>query len=115
MLGTRRIPAGREEPHPAPLGLQLTHWKQPGELVHREAGISRENRLAIEASLTQAETLLKKEQEDHISELSMLRVLASAGTTVLVFDHTLRAMAGQLLDVADRLESIANYLPQDEQ
>ena len=84
------------------------------ELVRREAGVSRENRLAIEASLTEAETLLKKEQEERISELSMLRVLASAGTTVLVFDHTLRAMAGQLLDVAARLESIANYLPQDE-
>ena len=84
------------------------------ELVRQEAGISRERRLAIEASFTEAETLLKKEQEEYISELSMLRVLASAGTTVLVFDHTLRAMAVQLLDVADRLESIANYLPQDE-
>ena len=50
------------------------------ELVRREAGVSRENRSAIEASLTEAETLLKKERDEHISELSMLRVLASAGT-----------------------------------
>ena len=84
------------------------------ELVRQEAGISRESRLAIGASLNEATTLLKKERDEHISELSMLRVLASAGTTVLVFDHTLRAMAGQLLDVADRLESIADYLPLDE-
>ena len=84
------------------------------ELVRREAGVSRENLLAIEASLTEAETLLKKERDEHISELSMLRVLASAGTTVLVFDHTLRLMAGQLRDVAVRLEETANYLPQEE-
>ena len=85
------------------------------ELVRREAGVSRENRSAIEASLTEAETLLKKERDEHISELSMLRVLASAGTTVLVFDHTLRAMATQLRDVADRLEDTVSYIPQHEQ
>ena len=84
------------------------------ELVRREAGVSSESRIAIEASLNEATTLLQKERDEHISELSMLRVLASAGTTVLVFDHTLRAMAGQLLDVADRLEPIADYVPQDE-
>ena len=41
----------------------------------------------------------------------MLRILASAGTTVLIFDHTLRAMAGQLLDITDRLGRAASYLP----
>ena len=49
------------------------------ELVQREAGVSRENRLVIEASLIEAETLLKKERDDYISELSMLRVLAVCG------------------------------------
>ena len=84
------------------------------ELVRQETGVSGENRLAIQASLTEVETLLKNERDEHISELSMLRVLASAGTTVLVFDHTLRLMSGQLRDVADRLKGAANYLPQDE-
>ncbi len=84
------------------------------ELIREEPGITRGGRLAIGASLNEATTLLNKERNEHVSELSMLRVLASAGTTVLVFDHTLRAMAGQLLDVADRLESINNYLPQGE-
>ena len=43
----------------------------------------------------------------------MLRVLASAGTTVLVFDHTLRAMAGQLLNVVDKLGIATGHLPED--
>ena len=85
------------------------------QLIQREAGLSRENRLAIEASLAEVETLLKRERDEHISEMSMLRVLASAGTTVLVFDHTLREMAGQLRDVAVRLEETAHNLPQNEQ
>ena len=51
------------------------------------------------ASLGELERQQTAERAATLSELSMLRVLASAGTTVLVFDHTLRAMAGQLLDV----------------
>lgn len=84
-------------------------------LIRQELSIPRENRTAIESSLNEAESLLSVEREAYISELSMLRVLASAGTTVLVFDHTLRAMAGQLLDVVDRLEAFSNHLTGDHQ
>ena len=85
------------------------------DLIGQQLGMSRESRLAIEASLTEAESLLTSERDAYISELSMLRVLASAGTTVLVFDHTLRAMAGQLLDVVDRLEAVTTHLPDERQ
>ena len=83
------------------------------ELVSREEGITKGTKRVIEASLSQAETLLIEEKEAHISELSMLRVLASAGTTILVFDHTLRAMSEQLLDMAGRLGTDAAHLPPD--
>ena len=83
------------------------------DLIRQELAIPRDNKLAIEASLSEVESLLSVERNAYISELSMLRVLASAGTTVLVFDHTLRAMAGQLLDVVDQLEAVANYLTED--
>ena len=85
------------------------------DLISQELGVPRESRLAIEASITEAESLLTTERDAYITELSMLRVLASAGTTVLVFDHTLRAMAGQLLDVVDRLEAATSYLPDERQ
>ncbi len=85
------------------------------DLIRQELSIPGEKRAAIESSLSDAESLLSVEREAYISELSMLRVLASAGTTVLVFDHTLRAMAGQLLDVVDRLEVVSNYLADDHQ
>ena len=83
-------------------------------LVRQEAALTRENKLAIEASLVEAERLVTLEREAYISELSMLRVLASAGTTVLIFDHMLRAMGGQLLDVVDKLGTAACHLPEDQ-
>ena len=83
------------------------------DLVDREATISAQTKRTIEQSIQQVETLVTRERDIHITELSMLRVLASAGTTVLLFDHTLRAMSGQLLDVVDRLNAIGIHLPSD--
>lgn len=56
-------------------------------------------------AVTLAETAVKSQEEERISELSMLRILASAGTMVLIFNHTLRALIsglGQIL--SDLLE-----------
>lgn len=54
--------------------------------------------------LNNLEKTIAEQHKARITEQSMLRVLASAGTTVLVFDHTLRAMAGQLIDIINDLE-----------
>ena len=59
------------------------------------------------------EKAIASEREFRISELSMLRVLASAGTSVLIFDHSLRAMAGQLLDVVDSLREYTTDLSEE--
>ena len=65
----------------------------------------------IAATITQAIRIIRVERSSQLSELSMLRILASAGTTVVLFDHTLRAMAGQLTDFAGRLATASDYLP----
>ena len=81
------------------------------ETVERETAIPEDIRQIVVSSLDEAETLLAQEAEAHVSELSMLRVLGSAGTTVMVFDHTLRAMAGQLDGIVARLESTVEHVP----
>ena len=81
-------------------------------LVSQEPSLTREARLNIETSLSKAENLVASEREAYISELAMLRVIASAGTTVLIFDHTLRAMGGQLQGVVRRLEAAERHLPE---
>ena len=82
-------------------------------LVGHEATIPEHVKQTIDTSLTEVETLLAQETEARVSELSMLRVLASAGTTVLLFDHTLRAMAAQLDSILHRIESLATYMSPD--
>ena len=81
------------------------------EIIEGEAGIPENVRQVVVTALDGAETLLAHEAKEHVSELSMLRVLGSAGTTVTVFDHTLRAMAGQLDGIVARLESSADHVP----
>ena len=82
-----------------------------GETVKDEATIPEDVKQAVVASLDEAEALLAEEAEVHVSELSMLRVLGAAGTTVMVFDHTLRAMAGQLDGIVAGLESNLDHVP----
>ena len=81
------------------------------ETVESETAIPEDIRQIVVTSLDEAESLLVQEAEAHVSELSMLRVLGSAGTTVMVFDHTLRAMAGQLDGIVASLESTVDHVP----
>jgi signal transduction histidine kinase len=81
------------------------------EAVKGETAIPEDVKQEVVTSLDEAETILTQEVEAHVSELSMLRVLGSAGTTLMVFDHTLRAMAGQLDGIVARLESTVDHVP----
>ncbi len=85
------------------------------EVLGREVGLTESTKRAIETSLSEAETLLTEESAARLSELSMLRVLASARTTVVVLDHTLRDMAGLLSDIIEKLQVVGRYLLLDRQ
>ncbi len=98
-----RVPVAHKEPR-NPLIEART-------LIRQNASIPKLIKQEIDASLGELERQQTAERAATLSELSMLRVLASAGTTVLVFDHTLRAMAGQLLDVVERLGVEVGHLP----
>ena len=80
-------------------------------IVIRDEVLPDDTKSGICALLDEADSRLARQSDARVSELSMLRVLASAGTTVLVFEHTLRAMAGQLDRIVHRLESNVSFLP----
>ena len=107
----------RVRPQPSlgrePLRTSAETLRSVGETVKDEAAIPEDVKQAVAASLDEAEALLAAEAEAHVSELSMLRVLGSAGTTVMVFDHTLRAMAGQLDGIVARLEANLDHVPSE--
>ena len=79
--------------------------------VRHEEKIPPSIRREVAASISQVIQVIEVERRSQLKEVSMLRILASAGTTVLIFDHTLRAMAGQLIDITDRLGMAVDYLP----
>lgn len=89
----------------------LDMLKTARDRVRREEKIPPSIRREVAASISQVMRVIEVEQRAQLSEVSMLRILASAGTTVLIFDHTLRAMAAQLIDITDRLGMITDYLP----
>ena len=88
----------------------LDALKVAQELFREETGMSTVRKQAIEQTLDNLAILLAEERAHHISELSMLRVLASAGTAVLVLDHTMRAMVAQLDTHLTRLEDVVAHL-----
>ena len=56
--------------------------------------------------MDEIERLAQREETEWADETSLLRVLASAGTTVLIFDHTLNAMLSGLKNVESDLEQL---------
>ena len=99
-----------EDPSDLPTS-SLDLLKAARDRVRREEKIPLPIRREVSASINQVINVIEIEHNTQLKEVSMLRILASAGTTVLIFDHTLRAMAAQLIDIADRLGMIAEYLP----
>ena len=65
--------------------------------VEALTGISEEQRQVIIWNLDQAIERAEEEEQSHISEISMLRILASAGTTIMLMNHQLRALNGAVL------------------
>ncbi|MCU1264512.1 MAG: hypothetical protein JWM21_830 [Acidobacteria bacterium] len=65
--------------------------------VEAVAEIPDDQRQTIVWNLNQAIARAEEEEQSHISEISMLRILASAGTTITLMNHQLRALNGAVL------------------
>jgi signal transduction histidine kinase len=73
--------------------------------------VPRESRTQMVQALDLAIEAAERQQVEQISELSLLRVLASTGTMIVVFNHELRAMLGGLRGVYTDLAESAASLP----
>lgn len=72
--------------------------------------IDSQSRGEMKSALNIAKQALRSQQARQISELSMLRILASAGTMVMVLDHTLRAMVGGLGQIRSDLSTFSSKI-----
>lgn len=68
-------------------------------VLANQAEIPESRRVALLESLNRASEQIKRAEEERISEISMLRVLASAGTTLLLMNHQLQAFVSAILQI----------------
>jgi signal transduction histidine kinase len=92
----------------------LARLKEVREQVERTETLDRETRVRILQTLDLAKADWERQQKEQISELSMLRVLATVGTTVVIFDHELRAVVDNLRGIHADLIGFALRLPSDD-
>jgi hypothetical protein len=74
----------------------LTHLEQLQNEIAGASDLEEAARQRMLQALALARADYEREQNEQISELSMLRILASVGTMVVIFDHELRALVDSL-------------------
>lgn len=82
-------------------------------IVANQAEIPQERRFALLENLNTASAHVKIREEEHISDISVLRILASAGTTLILMNHQLQAIVGAVLQVQQDLQRLRPAIPQN--
>jgi signal transduction histidine kinase len=76
-------------------------------------GVAQEQKLSAIQAVRMAVQALDEEQADRITEVQMLKVLASTGTTIVVFDHQLLGVLHGLRESYETLKTVVRRLPSD--
>jgi signal transduction histidine kinase len=83
---------------------------QAQEIVRASEQMSPESQREILHILDYAKERVETEQEEHISEMSMLRVLSSTGTTIAMINHQLRAVVDGIRAIHTDLAELRPYV-----
>ena len=88
----------------------LTHLEQLRAEIAGAPDLEETARQRMLQALTLARADYEREQNEQISELSMLRILASVGTMVVIFDHELRALVDSLHGIVTDTKAVMERL-----
>jgi len=80
--------------------------------VDAQVGLPDEKRHLIRSTLERAIDRARQEEEQRISEVSMLRILASAGTTLILMNHQLQALTGAVSQTKQDLMRLRPEIPE---
>jgi signal transduction histidine kinase len=80
------------------------------EEIEKNEELQRDSKAQIIQALDLAQTSWRDREGEQISELSMLRVLATVGTTVVIFDHELRAIIDAFKGIHTDLKEFSSKL-----
>ena len=81
-------------------------------VLANQAEIPYERRTALLETLNKASQQVKADEEERISQTSMLRILASAGTTLLLMNHQLQAFVGAISQIKEDLLRLRLDIPE---
>jgi signal transduction histidine kinase len=81
------------------------------KVIADSEGVSPEVKLELSRIVSKAKEAAERREEEVISDVSMLRVLASAGTTIIIFGHQLRALVDELGRIHADLTRLKSRLP----
>jgi hypothetical protein len=82
--------------------------------VEESQDLERQMKTQILQAIDLAQVAFSSREEERISELSMIRVLATVGTSVIIFDHELRAVIDALKGIRADLRKYASELDEDD-
>jgi signal transduction histidine kinase len=80
--------------------------------IMAQAALPEEQRFLIVRSLDEATQRIRVEEQERISEIAMLRTLASAGTTISLMNHQLQALTGAVLQARADLQQLRAEIPE---
>ena len=75
-------------------------------IVRHKEKIGPEATSEILQAMTLAENSFAQREQDRIGEMSMLRVLATSGTLILIFQHELGVMVDEVQEIAEDIEKL---------
>ncbi len=100
----RRVRFERIERKKAPSTLAIIEQAQ--EKIQASEDLAQESQREILSILDHAKERVREEEEEHISKLSMLRVLSSTGTMVTMLNHQLRSIVDGIRGVHTDLKEL---------
>lgn len=83
------------------------------DVVHKFYDLDKRSSELILRHIDLARDEFAKQEEKRISQISMLRVLASTGTMISVFDHEISVIIRRLDEIASDFQCFLEYLPTD--
>jgi signal transduction histidine kinase len=105
----QREDAKKKAPKPQPSALDVI--KDAKTKIQESTELTSVVKQEIISALNLASERVASEEEEFISELSMLRVLASTGVVVAMMNHQLRAVIDGIRGIYTDLSELANSIP----
>jgi signal transduction histidine kinase len=90
-------------------------FQKLAEFVSNSKELDSSSRAEVVQLITLAKESVESQELEFMSELSTLRILASSGTAILIFQHQLQSILNGLKDIVKKLEELSVFIPENQE